>query len=510
MLAPAVFFLILSGDKISLLNLKKFTILLLFFTAGLFVYVYLPIRTDAGAAMHWGDPNNLDRFLAHVTGETHRNVYVFKKTIPDYLIRVKDLLSTLWNQFGVILFIALLGWLRLESLRWKIFYILIILFDSFYAVFLNTVSFEVTPFVLPSCIALTILAGLGIARILKKISISQSVSGPVKKAFEVACCIIPLVLLLFNFSLCNQSKNYTAYEHTINILRTLESGNTLFMNGDNNIFPVTYGRMVERMKEDVSIYDRYSLIFKMPYLEKDTLVYHGEWKELCAYLEKKILERSASQGVYFAEIDRYSIFLPSEYRLIPFGVLDKVVSERSHFNWNEVNDIWNYYIEESIDENFERDYMNRQLTALFHFNRGKHLILSGAVNAGLKRLKLASRIAYNDGIVHSYMAIFLSEHGFFNEAKSELEKALIKNRDLAAVYNSWGYFYYKFGDYDKAVEFIEKAIEMKPENYMYYNNLGYYLYETGNKDSARIAFDKSLSIKSDQPRIQEFIRKEGL
>ncbi|MFC1838808.1 protein O-mannosyl-transferase family [Thermodesulfobacteriota bacterium] len=510
MLAPAVFFLILSGDKTSLLNVKKLSFLTLFFIAGLFIYIYLPVRTDAGAAMHWGDPDNLDRFFAHVSGESHRNVYVFNKSLHDYLLRIKELLFSVWNQFGIVLLMALLGWFRLASVRWKISFILVILFDSFYTVFLNTVSLEVTPFALPSCIVLTILAGMGIAHILTTIDYSQRISEPVKKVIKVACCVAPLISLFFNFNLCNQSRNYTAYEHTINILRTLDSGNTLFMNGDNNIFPVTYGRMVEGMREDVTLYDRYNLLFKMPYMDEDTLIYYGDWKELCEILEKKILERTLPQGVYYAELNRYSISLPNKYRLVPFGVLDKVLDEELYFNWNEVNDIWSYYVEESINDDFERDFMNRQLTALFHFNRGKHLILSGVIDAGLKRLKLASRTAYNDGTVHTHIAMFLSEHGLFDEAKLELEKAMVNNRDLALVYNSWGYFYYKFGDYDKAVEFIEKAIKMRPENYIYYNNLGYYLYEAGKKDSARIAFDKSLSIKADQPQIHNFMKDQGL
>jgi len=510
MLAPAVFFIILSGDKSSLLNVRKLSLLSLFFIVALLIYIYLPIRTDAGAAIHWGNPNNFERFFAHVTGESHRNVYVFNKSLLDYLLRAKEVLLSVWNQFGIVLLMALLGWFKLESVRWKISFILIILFDFFYTVFLNTVSLEVTPFALPSCVVLTILAGLGIACILTMIDNFQTISAPIKKVVKVVCCIAPLSSLFFNFSLCNQSKNYTAYEHTVNILRTLDSGNTLFMNGDNNIFPVTYGRLVERMREDVTLYDRYNLLFKMPYMDKGTFTYYGKWEDLCTILEKKIVERMVSRGVYYAEFNHYSISLPNQYKLVPFGILDKVLDDRLHFNWNEVNDIWSYYVTESINDDFERDFMNRELTALFHFDRGKHLIMSGASDVGLKRLKLASQIAYNDGTVHTQMAIFLSDHGLFNEAKSELEKALVNYRDLGGVYNSWGYYYYKFGDYNRAVESFEKAIEVNPKNYAYYNNLGFSLYEAGKKDIAGVAFNKSLSIKDDQPRIHNFIKGQGL
>jgi len=79
MLAPGVFFIILSGDKKCLLSPKQLGLITLFFVLPLFIYLALPMRTWADAGIHWGDPDSLDRFFAHVTGRSHRSAYFFNK-----------------------------------------------------------------------------------------------------------------------------------------------------------------------------------------------------------------------------------------------------------------------------------------------------------------------------------------------------------------------------------------------------------------------------------------------
>ena len=137
MLAPAVLFIVLSGDKKALINVRHFLVLSVFFVLALLTYLYLPIRTGAGAAIHWGDPDNLERFLAHVTGRSHRHAYALTKTPLEYISRTKEALLFVWSQFGVILLLALWGWLKLSSVRWRVFFVTVIVFDFAYTIFLN-------------------------------------------------------------------------------------------------------------------------------------------------------------------------------------------------------------------------------------------------------------------------------------------------------------------------------------------------------------------------------------
>ena len=123
MLAPAVLFIVLSGDKRSLFSIRHFLVLAVFFVLALSIYLYLPIRTNAGAAIHWGDPNSLDRFWAHVAGRSHRSRYVLNKTPVEYLDRARETLLFMWSQFGVVMLLSAWGWLKLASMRWRIFFV---------------------------------------------------------------------------------------------------------------------------------------------------------------------------------------------------------------------------------------------------------------------------------------------------------------------------------------------------------------------------------------------------
>lgn len=509
MLAPAVLFIIYSTEKKVFLKGKNFLILSLFFILGLSLYIYLPIRSGTGVTLQWGDVSNLEGFLSHVTGKGHRGFYVFTQNFPAYVLRCKEVLYLIWKQFGLILLLSLWGWLKLPSVRWKIFVILLILFDLFYTLFLNIISLEISPFELPTCVILSILSGIGLSEALRIIFKKPFISRQTRVAIATICCLIPLLFAFFNYKQCDQSKNYTAYDNAVNILRTPESGSTIIMDGDNIIFPVTYGRMVERMREDITLYDRHNLFFKMPYLgnSKDPYIYYGKWEDLRGMLEKKIIEKKVDMGVFFAVLDPNEISVTVQNKIIPFGILRQIIHKEGKIKPEMLINIWKYYSDDCFYEDFQRDYMTREVTSFYYFAKGEHYLIKGENAVGLGYMRVASDIGYNDNNIHSNIAIALINNGFFKEAKIELEKAFSYNSNSDSVYNNWGYFYYKTGDVEKAIEAFKRAIELNPEAYQYYNNLAFLYIEIGEKNEAREMFEKSIEINHEQKEIKKQLEK---
>jgi tetratricopeptide (TPR) repeat protein len=315
--------------------------------------------------------------------------------------------------------------------------------------------------------------------------------------------------LVFNFDLCNQSRNYAGYEHAINIFRTVDTRGTLFLDGDNNIFPVAYARIVERMREDVVLYDRHNIIFKMPYPDNYKDHFYGKWEEFRPVVEKSILERT-QDGIYYAVFNPYALSTPDQFVIFPYGILYKAIRDSDLFPQNIGKRVWNRYATESIYANFHKDFMNRHVCAHFHFSLGKYLFMTNHAVPGLKEVKRASEVAYNDTMIHSDMAVFLTDQRLFEEARSELEKALIYCEDLSGVHNNWGYYFDKLGDYDKAAVAFRKAVELSPDNFGYYNSLGLVLHRTGRKDEAALAFQQSLAINKDQPKVERFLKEHVL
>ena len=509
MLAPAVLFIVLSADYRILSNSRNFLLLSAVFLLALSMYVYLPIRTEVGAAIRWGEPNTLDRFISHVTASTHRESYVWTKSALEYVVRAKDTLLLIVNQFGALLLLALWGWLKIRHLRWKMFFLAVIVFDLVYTVFLNIISFEITPFTLPTCVVLTILIGIGIAHLLEKTRNHLLFGKAAQGALRAAFCVIPVIPLASNLDLCNQSRNYAGYEHVLNIFRTVDDRSTLFLDGDNNIFPVAYARIVERMREDVMLFDRHNIIFKMPYPNDHKDCFGKQGGEFRRCIERWIVQNTQN-GIYYAVFNPHAVSIPDQFVMYPCGILYKAVRGEILFPEAICKRIWNRYVTESIYDDFYRDFMNRHLSAYFHFSLGKYLFMVDQPALGLKETEWASRIGYDDTMIHSDIALLLIDQGLLEEARSELEKALIYYDDLSGVYTNWGYYYCELRDYDKAVVSFRKAIELNPDRFDYYNNLGLALFKAGRNHEAIMAFQQSLAINGNQPKVERFLQEHGL
>ena len=504
MLAPGVFYLLLSGDRKVLLDGKRFLVLSLFFVLPLLVYWYLPIRTWSGAAMHWGDPDSWDRFWAHVSGRSHRGGYVFNLEAWEYVERLKGSLGFIWAQFGVMGVVGLWGWWRIRLVRWRLFFLGVVVFDLFYTVFLNTISLEITPFNLSVCVVLAIGIGVGVGEGVKW---CEGRAPGVVGVLKVGCGVIPLMFLGLNYRVSDQSENYTAYEHALNIFRTAEKDSILFMNGDNYVFPAVYSRIVERMREDVTLYDRLNILFKMPGAAKGIEARNITWEQERNDTEKKIIAENPEKTIYYAVFGAYAVDLSASHELIPEGVLHRVFLNKLHSQPRIDSAVWQYYATESFYGNFVRDFMNREICAYFFFNRGKEQVLCNRRSAGLENLRLAREIGYNDNVIHSDMAIFFTDHRFFEEARLSLEKALLYHEDLSGVYNNWGYYYDRIGDHEKAVESFRRAVDLRPDRFGFQNNLGFALYRAGQKQESLAVFEKSLSLHAKQPGIRKFVEE---
>jgi tetratricopeptide (TPR) repeat protein len=482
MLAPAVYYLILSGDRKVLLGGKRFLLLSVFFVLPFLVYGELPIRTWAGAAMHWGDPDTWDRFWVHVSGRAHRGAYVFNLGVWEYVDRLKESLGFIWDQFGVMVLVGVWGWWRIRVVRWRVFLLGVVVFDLFYTVFLNTISLEITPFNLSVCLVLVIGIGVGIADLMK--AIERSVSAGVMSGVKAGWGMVPVVFLVMNFGVSNQSRNYTAYEHALNIFRTADSKAVLLVEGDNNLFPLLYARVTERMREEITLFDRENLTFKIPYLGDKNGIFYGTWEEYRTILENEIIRQRGSRKIFYVVFDHFALNMPEGYTVVPHCLLYQVIPREVLSAGYRVPNLWQYYATESFYEGFERDFMNRQIAGHFYIRYGQYLYKAGNYDGGSLYIDKASRISPDDVGVHFEAAVFFMDLCLFDKARMQIESVSSQDRDQAAVNNLWGIYHYKLGDFPSSVEFFERAVKADKKKDVYYRNLVLALNESGRKDEA--------------------------
>ena len=487
MLAPAVFTLVLWRDRSSLLRVKPFLVLSAFFCAALLVYGYLPIRTWAGAAIHWGDPDTWDRFWAHVSGRSHRGGYVFNLTVEGYLVRLKASIESVWNQFGVMVLLGIWGLLRVRSLRWQIFFLLVVLLDLFYTVFLNTISLEITPFNLSSCLILAVGIGVGVHDVVRRCTESKHIRAGVVRIMKLGWVAVPMIFMALHHTASNQSRNYIAHEHAGNILRTLDVKESLFVEADNNFFPLIYARLVERMREDVVVYDRFDLVFKTPYVGDRSRTFYGDWKGLRSLLEEEIIKRTRAGGVFFAVFDTSSIAVPPLYELVPYCLLHQAVRMDKSGAPHRIPNLWSYYFSESFYDALELDFMSRQVKGHFFLRYGEFLFSSGNTEGARRYVMEASRTGYDDEGIHSMAATLFMKEGLFDLAREELGKASQSGAKPAIMHNNWGCYYFRQGDYGAAIASFRRAIEADRSVRVYYINLSLALRKAGREEEAEAA-----------------------
>jgi tetratricopeptide (TPR) repeat protein len=301
---------------------------------------------------------------------------------------------------------------------------------------------------------------------------------------KVGCGVIPLVFLVLNYRVSDQSENTTAYEHALNIFRTADSGAVLLIEGDNHFFPVLYGRIVERMREGVAVYDRLNLLFKIPYLGKEKGLYHGTWENLRSLLEREIMAQTKNRSILYAVFDPFGLSLPDQSILLPYGLLHRAMVREGPGAVYKVPGLWRYYSSESFYRKFEKDFMTRQVIAHFFLRYGIYLYHTGEREAGLRTIQEASQLGYDDAGVQCGAAIFFSDQGLFDLAEEHMAKAPVTRRNAAVIDNNWGCFFYKKGDYESAVRAFGKAAEQDPKSAAYRKNLALALAGAGREEEA--------------------------
>jgi tetratricopeptide (TPR) repeat protein len=308
----------------------------------------------------------------------------------------------------------------------------------------------------------------------------------------VGCGVIPLMFVILNYRVSDQSENYTAYEHALNVFRTADQGATLFVEGDNHFFPVTYGRIAERMREDVTLYDRLNLVFKTPYVGGEEGLFHGTWENWRSLLEKEIITQSKDRLILYAVFDPFALVVPEGTILVPYGLLHRVMKREGPGAVYKLPGLWNYYSSESFYDNFEKDFMTRQVSGHFFLRYGMYLYSTGDHKRGLRYIQDASQLGYDDAGILCGAAIFFSDQGLFDLAQDDLARAPVTRQNAAVIENNWGCFYYKKGDYERAVQAFRKALKQRPENLAYRKNLALALSGAGREEEAAQAMKEGL------------------
>jgi hypothetical protein len=206
---------------------------------GLTPYLYLPIRAWAGPLMNMGNPRGLNAVLDVIFRRMYPNsLYLNPGSI---LSQAKAVFVFFAASLSIFALFSLLSIFKKNKkapkfhlLLWAVAAINIItivvfnrtdpLFEEFGMVFL-----------LPSCLALSLLAPTGMELAAESIKTAAP-----RAVFMAALVIMALICAAEAYISSDGSNDFLGYDHGMNILKTPQTGGTIFASGDYNVFPAQF------------------------------------------------------------------------------------------------------------------------------------------------------------------------------------------------------------------------------------------------------------------------------
>ena len=221
------------------------------------MYLYVIVRTNAGAAIAWGNTNDLERFFWHITGKQYR-VWMFSQSTQELAKNLARGLNILLRDFLYVLIIPVFGGLyylfKKERSRFWLF-VSILLANILYVI--NYSIPDIESYYLPSFIILIILSAYGIKTIKKYLRWYFVLPG----AFA---------FMILNYQACTLRNNTFAMDYSRSHLEQLPENCLLLCTFWDIYSPMIYLNNVDSVFQDIIIIDKELLrrTWYIKYLEK--------------------------------------------------------------------------------------------------------------------------------------------------------------------------------------------------------------------------------------------------
>lgn len=349
-------------------------VLLIPFTIGLSVYVYLPLRAAQEPLLNWGNPQDWPHFLRHVSGKQYQIWMALSSEIAVKQLRL--FLSLSWREFTpipIVLIPAGIWWLYHNSQKFLI--LTLIFFISTLAYSINYDIHDIDAYFLTAFIMMTIWIIMGIAQIYLWLSLKSRPANMVYYLSALVICLLPFFSHMTDIS---QDDNTFVRNYVRNVLHsTAENGLILSYQWDYFVSPFLYMQHVDGERTDVAVIDK-ELLRRSWYF--GYLAHYCPWlvsssqAEISAFRQELIkfendqpyhpqiiqtrFEQMILKFIRVALEKGYPVYITPEIEpeftrglaKIPHGLVYRLVPERDFVNPPQPNDFW---LKDFKPENFK-------------------------------------------------------------------------------------------------------------------------------------------------------------
>jgi hypothetical protein len=227
--------------------------------AAVAVYAYLPLAASRQPLMNWGNPNDWQRLLWHVTGRQYQGFLSFSGSTA--ISELKYFLHLAAGEFGppwapIVPTLAGAGlavtYRRDRPIFW--FLVLIVVFNVGYSIS-YPIAEDKDAYYLPTFMAMTIAAGLAVSSLLMTVQSLGRGSLFAWAVVMVSFVAVPAMAFAANLPYNDRRNYFLARDYVDNLLRPV-AANGLLLTGDWQVYsPILYLREVEHRRRDVVVID---------------------------------------------------------------------------------------------------------------------------------------------------------------------------------------------------------------------------------------------------------------
>ncbi|OIO76495.1 MAG: hypothetical protein AUJ85_00185 [Elusimicrobia bacterium CG1_02_37_114] len=504
----------------------KLFYIILFFSLGFSVYLYLHIRSFKNPGLDWGNPETLHNLWRVISRKDYGTFALtvgekLARSVPVTIKQIGRFLTTFNHQISVVsIIIGIFGWVVLfkERIQLAIMYFLVFVMSGIGFILLANIPFTaevvgiLERFYIIPLFFFVVCTGVGIIWLSKKIKYAGYAG-----ITSIAFLLLPLFLIHQHFDECNFRNYYLTYDYGRNIFRTLKPESIFFMDGgDDTFYSMAYLTFAEKHRQDIELHDRGGLVFRNIYGSDFRSLTKQEKEERRITTEKSYLGK---KPVFYSTFNK---------KVLPGAIIKQngILYEAFDSDKLTVPDSWSgrptwqFYSLRNVFSYEYRDYRSRALVPVYLFMHG--LARFGLARGGnglapdSKGLLQYWTYAYDRwdevGWLETNISLGLHEVAYqaFQENKLDLAKfyydriLYLNKSDINALTNS-GVIAEKQNNIKLAKELYLKVIEIKPDYTEAYYNLGVVYWREENWEKVVEMFSNVLRIDPNHQGAKQYL-----
>lgn len=465
LLAP-VFLLFILGVEPRVWRMgRPYVIMAALVALGLCAYLYLPLRSRANPAMDWGNPETWQGFWDVFTRKQYQFIITDKsRGFTRFMTQSWAYIRILGAQFtpwvGMLSLFGVVTVWRADRLRCA-FLVAVFLVVSIGSILIPNFDLDRqsiwlnTTYWIPAYVIAAMFIGFGIDRIATRFLYGQW-RRRVAVALGFVCVASPFIA---NYARCDKSDYYFARDYATNLFETMEKDAIYFGTPDHSIFPLVYLQVVEGIRPDITIANKYGYPDPVLYADMPEVI-KSRFDRFPNELERsRILNwvvRHTSRPVYFARMQSFGA-VPGK-KVASEGLLYKVVNmpeARTPVPWNG----WDTYTWHTLDvADTHGDWTADLILYDYHFARGRWYLEQGQTDEGIRSFECALACAGEDKEWLNDVANACAEYGLYEAAVTYFQRALAMEPDYGLALKNLARVYMRRQRYELAVPLLEKTV----------------------------------------------------